>query len=151
MSTLQTLNPAAGGGLASASDRRKLQTFIANGAIVAGDVVMFDVSKASVDSVLYVKQASLLALGQPLACGVALEAAVDGGHVQVVISGWAVANCTANTGTIIAGSPLVACVVTAGEVEVRVAADTAPAFGVALEAADTTTTNFVNISIYPQF
>ena len=54
-------------------------------------------------------------------------------------------------GTIVAGDPLVASVVTDGEVELLVAADLARPFGVALEDADATTANFVAICVYPQF
>jgi len=147
---LQYLEPAASGGLASASHRRKVETFIAAGTITAGDVVMWSID-GTADSMLNVVISALKALGQPLACGVALNSAVSGEDVRVVISGFATANCTNDTGTIVAGDALVASVVTAGEVEVQVAANIARTFGVALEAADATTAQFVNICVYPQF
>lgn len=144
---LQYLESGAG-----AARVRTVETFRASGTITAGDVVMWDVSAgitaADADGLATVKISALRALGQPLACGVALDSAVSGNLVRVVTKGWAFANCAADTGTIVVGDPLVASVVTAGEVEVRVAADTARAFGVALEAADATTANFVAICIY---
>lgn len=142
---------------AATMHRRQVETFIA-GADVAtnniavGDVVMWDISAASPDAMVKVIQSELKALGQTLACGIALDAStVAGEKVRVVTSGYAVANCAADTGTIVAGDPLVASVVTDGEVELLVAADLARPFGVALEAADATTTNFVAICVYPQF
>lgn len=147
-SLIQSLETGLG---AASSHRRQVETFLAAGTITAGDVVMWDTSQAGADILLHVVKSALKALGQPLACGIALSSAVSGGKIEVVTSGFAVANCAADTGTIVLGDVLVASVVTAGEVEVRVAADTARAFGVALEAADATTANFVNICVYPQF
>jgi hypothetical protein len=136
----------------STSNRRTIETFLAGAAIVAGDVVMWDTTQTGADKALYVKQSAPRALGQPLACGVALNAGAAGDRIKVVTSGYvAGVNCTVNTGTIVLGDPLVASVVTAGEVEVRVAADTARTFGVALEIADATTVNTVTMIVYPQF
>lgn len=151
MSTSSLIQFLQAGSPAETSNRRTVETFLAGGTITAGDVVMWDTSQASADRVLYVVRSALRALGQPLACGVAIDSAVAGDQLRVVTSGYAVANCAADTGSIVVGDPLVASVVTAGEVEVRVAADTARAFGVALEAADATTANFVEICVYPQF
>lgn len=155
MATSSLIQYLESGTSANVGHRRTVETFHAGGTITAGDVVMWDVSagitEADADGLSTVIISALRALGQPLACGVALDDAVAGDLVRVVTAGWAFANCAANTGTIVVGDPLVASVVTAGEVEVRVAADTARAFGVALEAADATTANFVAICVYPQF
>jgi hypothetical protein len=151
MATSTLIQRLEDGVSAASGNRRQVETFLAAGTITAGDVVMWDTSQAGADAMLHVVKSALRALGQPLACGVALESAASGETIQVVVAGFAVANCAADTGTIVVGDPLVASVVTAGEVEVRVAADTARAFGVALEAADATTANFVNIFVYPQF
>ena len=137
------------------SNRRQVETFNAAGTIAAGDIVMWNVTAGATagdsGALASVVKSALRALGQPLACGVALESAAAGDTVNVVISGFATVNCAANTGTIVLGDPLVASVVTAGEAEVNVAANTARPFGVALEAADATVANFVNICVYPQF
>lgn len=146
---LQKLDSGATFGGAT-SHRRQVETFIAAGVITAGDVVMWSID-GTADSVLKVAKSALKALGQGLACGVALNSATADQRVDVVTSGFVAANCAADTGTIVAGDILVASVVTAGEVELRVVADLARPFGVALEAADATTTDFVNICVYPQF
>lgn len=155
MATINTIQYLESNVGANVGHRRTVETFHAGGTITAGDVVMWDVSAGvtatDCDAMSTVIISALRALGQPLACGVALDSVVAGDLVRVVTSGWAFANCAANTGTIVVGDPLVASVVTDGEVEVRVAADTARAFGVALEAADATTANFVAICVYPQF
>ena len=158
MATSTLIQRLSTGDSSAASHRRQVETFVtgadvASNPIVAGDVVMWDVSaSAGGDRLLTVIQSELKALGQTKACGVAIDgSSVAGEKVRVVISGYAVANCAADTGTIVAGDPLVASVVTDGEVELLVAADLARPFGVALENADAVTTNFVEICVYPQF
>ena len=83
---LQTLNPAADGGLASASHRRQEETFLAGGAIASGAAVIFDVSKTDdADKMLYVVQAPAAGV----AIGTSLESAAvaAGDTVRVCISG----------------------------------------------------------------
>ena len=57
---------AAGEG-ADTSNRRQVETFIAGGTIVAGDVVALDTTQTGADKVLYVIQAANVATGNPLA------------------------------------------------------------------------------------
>lgn len=113
--------------------RRQVETFLSGAAIVAGNVVMFDVSKTHALRSLYVVAAGVVATGNPLAIGVALNTVTGAGEkVQTIISGYAEdVKCAAG---VAAGHPLSAAQAAIGEVDTRVAADTAQAFGVALEA-----------------
>lgn len=142
---------SAGNALGSAaSNRRQTETFIAGGTIVAGQVVMTDISKAGSAKAITVVQASLVATGQPLAVGVALRAATAGQRVEVVVAGYVEdVDCTA--GTILAGAPLSAGKTAAGEVETSAATDLAGCFAVALEAKGATTANKVAICVKKQF
>ena len=73
------------------SNRSQVETFLASGTIAKGDWVNFDTSKTGADRVLYVKvedtSAGAIALGVPV-IGVALEAAVAGDQVRVVVAGY---------------------------------------------------------------
>ena len=82
---------------ADTMNRRQVETFISGAAIVAGDVVMLDTTKTGADRALYIKQASAVATGNPLAIGVALDAAAAAGEqVRVVVAGYvAGVNCSA--------------------------------------------------------
>lgn len=131
------------------SNRREVETFIATGTIAIGDVVMSDVSVAGAKRALSVLQAGVVATGNPLAIGVALNAATAGQRVEVVTSGY-VEGVKCNAGTIAAGAPLSAGIA-AGEVETSVAGHLAGCFGVAMEAKGATTANKVAIMVKKQF
>jgi hypothetical protein len=124
---LQTLNPAANGGLASASHRRQVETYIASGTIAKGDVVAFDDGKTGADRALYVEQAGIVATGNGLAAGVALNDAVANGYVQVVVAGYVESvSCAGGVGT---AAVVNAAGTAAGQVEAAAATDTV-VFGV---------------------
>ena len=131
------------------SNRREVETFIATGTIAAGDVVMTDLSVAGAKRALSVLVAGVVATGNPLAIGVALNAATAGQRVEVVTSGY-VADVKCNAGTIAAGAPLSAGIA-AGEVETSAAGHLAGCFGVAMEAKGATTANRVAIMVKKQF
>tara|TARA_R110000868_G_scaffold1281_3_gene10003 strand:+ start:1314 stop:1997 length:684 start_codon:yes stop_codon:yes gene_type:complete len=102
-SLVQLLSTEAEGASSVTSHRRVTETFLAGGTIVAGDWVMFDTSKTASDRVLYVVQAAATTSG-PIIVGVALDAAVSGGRVRVVVSGY-VEGVNVATATLI-GQPL---------------------------------------------
>lgn len=134
---------------APAGTRRESVTYIANGTIVEGDVVMFDPSKTGTDRALFVIQAGNVGTGNPLACGVALRAAAAGERVEVVIAGYVEGvNCAG--GTIASGAALSAASTAAGEVETAAPGDTAGIFGVAVEAKGAVTANKVAILVKRQ-
>jgi hypothetical protein len=113
------------------SNRRQVETFIAGGAIAAGDVVAFDTSKTGADRVLYVTEAAQVANGNGLSCGVALAAATAGEQVRAVIGGYALVS---THGGVALGNLLTAGGTSAGTVDGRIASDISPAFGITLEA-----------------
>ncbi len=132
------------------SNRREVETFLATGTIVKGDVVMSAVAVSGAKRALSVLQCANVATGNALAIGVALNAATAGQRVDVVTSGYVEGvNCTA--GTIAAGAPLSAGKAAAGQVETSAAGDLAGCFGVAMEAKGATTTNKVAIMVKKQF
>jgi hypothetical protein len=136
---------------ADTSNRRQVETFISGAAIAAGDVVMLDTSKTGADRALYIKQCANVATGNPLAVGVALNAAAAAGEqVRVVVSGY-VADVDCAGGTILIGAALSAGKTAAGEVNTAAAGDTAGLFAVALEAKGATTANKVAIHIFKRF
>ena len=149
---LQRLDTAAltTGSSVGASHRRQVEDFISGAAIAAGDVVMLDTGKTGSDRVLYIKQASAVPTGNPLAIGVALNAAAGAEErVRVVVAGYVEGvNCSA-AGATAAGKPLVAGTV-AGEVEEANTTDTSGLFGVALEPFGAAT-NVVAIHIFKRF
>lgn len=75
------------GETSSTSNRSQSETFLAGGAIAAGDWVAFDTSQTGADKTLYVIE-SPAAAGSGLACGVALDAAASGAQVRVCIGGY---------------------------------------------------------------
>lgn len=149
---LQRLDTAAltTGSSVGASHRRQVEDFISSAAIVAGDVVGLDNTKTGADRVLFVKQAAAVTNGNPLAIGVALDAASGADErVRVVVAGYVEGvNCTA--GAVATGKPLIAGAV-AGQVEEAAASDLTGLFGVALEAKGDTTANKVTIHIFKRF
>ena len=124
---------AAGEGL-DTSNRRQVETFLANGTIAAVDWVMLDTSKTGADRTLFVIEATAVANGNALVIGVATEAAVAGGQVRVVISGYAEGASVANA-VAAANVALVVDNTAAGQAVAIAAGDLAPACGVSLEAA----------------
>ena len=146
---IQFLEP---GQSAEVMNRRQIETFLAEGAISAGDVVALDTSKSGADRVLFVTEAGAVATGNPLAIGVATEtvsgSAADPAKVKVVVSGYA-ANVDATAGTILIGAALT--VRAAGEVDTVATTDTAGIFAVALEAKGATVANRVAIHIFKRF
>ena len=117
------------------SNRRQVETFIAGGAISAGDWVQLDTGETGADRVLQVIEATAaFATGNPLVVGVALAAAASGEQVRVVVSGYAEGASVANA-VAAAGTALVVDATAAGQAVAIAAADLAPACGVALEAA----------------
>lgn len=131
---LQTLNPAAEGGLASASNRRQVETFLAGGSVRPGDWVVFDTTKTGADRVLYVVEAAGVATHGNGACvGVAIGTADAGESVDVVVAGYAGA---ANVGgTTAINNLLVGPIGTAGQAEPFNPGTTeSPPVGFALEA-----------------
>lgn len=145
---LQTLNDAASGGLASASNRQQVETFIAGGTIAAGDWVMFDTSKTGPDRVLYVIEATGVAThGNGSCVGVAQEAAVADASVKVVVAGYA---ATASVGgTTAINNLLVGPIGTPGMAEPFAAGTTeSPPVGLALEAD---TANVAAVWVFKKF
>lgn len=116
-------------------NRRQVETFIAGGAITAGDWVQFDTAAADADRVLTVIQGTAaFANGNPLICGVALATVAAGEQVNVVVAGYAEgANVAAAVNA--AGIALVVDNTSAGRAVAIAAGDLAPACGVSLEAA----------------
>jgi hypothetical protein len=121
---------------ADVSNRRQVETFIAGATVVVGDWLMFDTSATGAARVLTVIQATNVALGNSLVCGVCLGSAESdgsltaGSKINVVVSGYVEG---ANVdGAVVAGSPLVVDT-TAGRGQVGVTGDIAFC-GVALEA-----------------
>ena len=80
---IQFLGPGEG---QNTSNRSQVETFLAAGTIAAGDAVAFDLSKTGADKVLYVLEATGGA--KALIVGVALNAAVAGDKVEVVVGGY---------------------------------------------------------------
>ena len=131
---LQKLDLAAEGFGASTSHRRQVETFLAGGAIAAGDWVAFDTTKTGADRVLTVIEAVGGGTGTGLTCGVALEAATAGARVNVVVAGYVEGASVANA-VAAAGISLVVDATAAGQAVAIAAGDLAPACGVSLEAA----------------
>lgn len=138
---LQKMDTGVG---ASVSSRSTTETFIAGAAIDAGDWVMVDTTKTTTDRVLYVKEATNVALGNALVVGVALETAASGAFVKVCVGGYC---ASANVdGAVVAGDPLVVDT-TAGRAHVGVTGDITFC-GVALEAD---TANVAAVWVYERF
>lgn len=112
--------------------RRQVETFLAGGAIAAGDVVAWDISKTGAAQAAYVVAAAAVAtVGNAAAMGVALESASANQTVKVVISGYVTgAKCAAG---VLAGQPVCGPISAAGTASLSVAAATAGVLGVALD------------------
>lgn len=127
------------------SNRTQKETFLAGGAITAGDWVAFDTSATGATRVLTVVQAANVALGNPLVVGVALNSAsVAGAKVDVCVSGY-VASANVD-GAVVAGSPLTVDT-TAGRAHIAATGDISIC-GVALEAD---VANVAAVWVYKQF
>ncbi|TFH22991.1 hypothetical protein E4G67_03700, partial [Candidatus Bathyarchaeota archaeon] len=63
------------------SNRRQVETFIAGATVVVGDWLQFDTSATGSARVLTVIQATNIALGNPLVCGVCLGSAETDGSL----------------------------------------------------------------------
>jgi hypothetical protein len=84
MATSTLIQFLASGELGDTSNRRQVETFIANGAIAAGDWVQLDTAATGADRCLYVIEATAaFATGNPLVVGVALAGAATGEGVRV--------------------------------------------------------------------
>jgi hypothetical protein len=90
---------------ASTSHRSQEETFLAGGAIAAGDWVSLDTTQTGADKALYVIEAAGGAAGSGLPCGVALEAAASGEQVRVCIAGYCASASVLNA-VAAAGVPL---------------------------------------------
>ena len=146
---LQRLDPSADttGSSTAASNRRQIEDFLSGAAIAAGDVVALDTSKTGADRALYVKQAAAVTHGNPLAVGVALNAAAGAGErVKVVVAGY-VEGVNSGAAVIAAGDPLCPGTV-AGEVEALANSDLTGLFGVALGPA---AANKVDVHLFKRF
>tara|TARA_Y100000034_G_scaffold133869_1_gene200726 strand:- start:866 stop:1342 length:477 start_codon:yes stop_codon:yes gene_type:complete len=98
-STLIQFLDSSTGVTAATSNRRQVETFLAGGAITAGDWVFFDVSQTGADRVLYIVQSpasGAIPVQSGMAIGVALDSGVAGDKIDVVVGGYhAAANCDA--------------------------------------------------------
>lgn len=140
--------------LASQSNRRQLETFIAGEALVANEVVMITPATSSgANQLMRVKKNGADTEGNPRAIGVALHAAASGERVEVVIAGYAKAR---SKNAISAGDRVIATNDTHGVVlqegNVTTSAVSHIVFGVALDDKVTEdTVDYVNIMIYRRF
>ena len=135
MATSTLIQFLASGESGDTSNRRQIETFIAGGAIAAGDWVQLDTGATGADRMLQVIEATTaFATGNPLVCGVSLDTVASGDQVRVVVAGYAEGASVANA-VAAAGTALVVDATAAGQAVAIAAADTAPACGVALEAA----------------
>ena len=144
--------------LASQSNRRQIETFMAAAAVVANEIVMVTPSLSTgANQVMRVTKCGADANGNPRAVGVALHAAAAGEPVKVVISGYATVKAS---GAVAAGDRLLATQAGGdGSVVAEAVYDFATpeantlshlVFGVALDAKDAVT-NLVNIWVYNRF
>lgn len=116
-------------------NRSFVQTFLAGAAIAVGDVVAMDTTQSGADRALYVIEAAGVAtVGNPAVLGVAKTAATAAGQeVEVYTQGYCPAASV--NGSVVAGSPLIGPIGTAGRAEIEVpGTTTGRVFGVALEA-----------------
>ena len=131
MATSTLIQFLAAGEAGDTSHRRQVETYIAAGTIAAGDVVAFDDSQTGADRALYVEQAGIVATGNGLAAGVALDGASAGEQVRVIVAGYAEdVSCAAGVATT---TVVNAAGTAAGQVEAAAATDTI-IFGVTVEA-----------------
>ena len=118
-------------------NRRQVETFLAGGAITAGDWIQPDLSKTSGDEMLYaIEAAGVATKGNPGVIGVALETVAAGDQVRVVVAGYV-------------ASASVAGATVAGQAAIEVPGTTSGAVcGYAL-AADTA--NFAPVMVVKRF
>ena len=129
-------------------NRRQVETFLAGGAIAAGDWVQPDLAKASGDEMLYAIEAGAVATkGNPGVIGVALAAAAAGEQVRVVVSGYC-ASAYVSAATV-AGSALVGPIGTAGQAAIEVPGTTTGA--VCGYALDADTANYAPVMVVKRF
>jgi len=131
MATSTLIQYLAAGEAGDTSHRRQVETYIAAGTIAAGDVVAFDRTQTGADRTLYVEQAGIVATGNGLAAGVALDGAAAGEQVRVIVAGYA--EDVSCAGGVAAGAVVNAAGTAAGQVEAALATDTI-VFGVTVEA-----------------
>jgi len=106
MATSTLVQFLSSGEAGDTSNRRQVETFLAGGAIAAGDWVALDNSKTGADRCLYVVEAAGVATkGNAAAMGVALAAAAADERVDVVVAGY-VASASVAAATV-AGDALV--------------------------------------------
>lgn len=137
-------------------DRTQTEWFQTSSAITAGDWVAFDVALAGLslaDRVLFVKTAAVVAAGNSLTCGVALNTTTSvGGRVQVVVGGLA---STAKVAAGVAqGAPLASSIAVAGTAATHTGGPgvlTSPVCGVALEAEGTYVAGYAPVWVIKQF
>tara|TARA_R110000772_G_scaffold44288_4_gene101936 strand:+ start:626 stop:1078 length:453 start_codon:yes stop_codon:yes gene_type:complete len=150
MATSTLIQALIAGGDADQSNRRQVETFLANGAIAAGDWVSFDSTKTGADATLYAIEAAAVAtVGNSLTMGVSLETVVAGDKVRVVISGYcARASVPAAT---VAGSALVGPVTVAGQATIEAPGTTTGSLCGAALSDDSVETNYAEVSVYNNF
>ena len=148
-----TANLAAGGTTTlggDISDRRQVETFLTVGAITAGQWVMFDVAQTGAAKVVVVTPAAIVAAGNALTVGVALEAVTgtvaSPQPVKVVVAGY-VGSANVDAG-VAAGNPLAAAEAAIGSAGVAGAGVTIPVCGVALTAV---AAGKAEVWVYKQF
>tara|TARA_R100001163_G_C4999122_1_gene148918 strand:+ start:168 stop:620 length:453 start_codon:yes stop_codon:yes gene_type:complete len=144
---LQSLNTSAEGAGTGSSARRQIETYIASGAIAAGDLVCFDITKTNdSDKCLHIVKADT-GSGNTIVCvGFALDAALAAGDpVQVTVAGL---HESANVdGATAAGDRLIASG-TAGRAAIYTGAESVPPIAYAIEAD---TANFAGVIVIKQF
>lgn len=145
MATSTLVQLLASGEAGDTSNRRQVETFLASGAITAGDVVALDDGKTGADRALYVEQAAIVGTGNGLAVGVALNTVVADEQVRVIVAGYAEnVSCAAGVAS---GAVVNAAGTAAGQVEAAAATDTV-VFGVTVEAEAGGT---VDMIVYKRF
>ena len=145
MATSTLVQFLASGEAGDTSHRRQVETYLASGAITQGDIVAFDDSKTGADRILYVEQAGIVATGNGLAAGVALETVAADEQVRVIVAGYAEdVSCAAGVAT---ATVVNAAGTAAGQAEAAAAGDTA-VFGVTVEPEAGGT---VDLIVYKRF
>lgn len=138
----------------STSNRSQVETFIAGGTVAVGDWVMFDSSQTGADRVLYVIEATVVAIhGNGAAFGVVKSSAESdgaltaGSRINVVVAGYA-ENASVGA-TTVADDLLVGPISSAGMAEPFVAGATEGRIvGQALEAD---TANVADVWVFKTF
>ncbi len=134
MATSTLIQLLEAGEAGDTSNRRQTETFLAGGAITAGDWVALDTTQTGADRMLFVIEAVGGATGTGLVVGVATQTVIAGDRVKVVVQGYVEGASVANA-VAAAGISLVVDNTAAGQAVAIAAGDLAPACGVSLEAA----------------